>query len=109
MIINKYDFQILHSRSDLQLKLKRAMPIIWLLTVNIFINLIVPKHLANEKKLGEQQIQKQTQFVTFAKLNEKEMGIGYHFVGIFCFDGYTDEDCQTMIYKKLLIFIIYLI
>ncbi len=28
MIINKYDFQILHSHSDLQLKLKRDMPII---------------------------------------------------------------------------------
>lgn len=40
-------------------------------------------------------------FVTFAKLNEKEKGIGYHFVGVFCFDGYTDEDWQTMIYKKI--------
>ncbi|WP_338965376.1 hypothetical protein [Spiroplasma endosymbiont of Sarcophaga carnaria] len=59
------------------------------------------KPLSKRKKLGEQQSQQQTEFVTFAKLNEKEKGIGYHFVGVFRFNCYTDEDCQTMIYKKI--------
>ncbi|WHQ36862.1 hypothetical protein [Spiroplasma sp. SV19] len=59
------------------------------------------KDLAKRKKLGDQQTQNQTQFVAFAKFNEKALGVGYHFVGVFCFNGYTSPDCQTMIYKKI--------
>ncbi|GAA6238116.1 MAG: hypothetical protein SPLM_02380 [Spiroplasma phoeniceum] len=53
-----------------------------------------------QQKLGEKQLERQTQLITFAKLNEKELGIGYHFVGVFTFIGFLDKDYKTMIYQK---------
>ncbi|WP_425380311.1 hypothetical protein [Spiroplasma endosymbiont of Stenodema calcarata] len=57
--------------------------------------------LIKRKKLGAKHTEKNTQFVTFAKSNEKKQEIGYKFIGIFNFVGFSDEDCQTMIYKKI--------
>lgn len=51
--------------------------------------------------LGEKYQQKQMKFVTFAKINEKSKGIGFHFVGVFAFEDYQDQDPKTMIYKKI--------
>lgn len=53
-----------------------------------------------QQKLGEKQLERQTQLITFAKLNEKELGVGYHFVGVFTFIGFLDKDYKTMIYQK---------
>ncbi|WP_241525447.1 hypothetical protein [Spiroplasma endosymbiont of Megaselia nigra] len=54
-----------------------------------------------QQKLGEKQLERQTQLITFAKINEKELGIGYHFVGVFTFIGFLDKDYKTMIYQKI--------
>lgn len=54
-----------------------------------------------QQKLGEKQLERQTQLITFAKLNEKELGIGYHFVRVFTFIGFLDKDYKTMIYQKI--------
>ncbi len=54
-----------------------------------------------QQKLGEKQLERQTQLITFAKLNEKELCIGYHFVGVFTFIGFLDKDYKTMIYQKI--------
>ncbi|WP_041614560.1 hypothetical protein [Spiroplasma syrphidicola] len=53
------------------------------------------------KSQGEKYLQNKIHFVTFGKINDKKKGIGYHFLGIFIFVGFTDEDCQTMIYQKI--------
>ncbi|ELL44445.1 hypothetical protein [Spiroplasma melliferum] len=58
-------------------------------------------NLIKQQKLGEKQLHHKTQLITFAKLNEKKFGIGYHFVGVFTFIGFLDQDCKTMIYQKI--------
>ncbi|WFG97322.1 hypothetical protein M1771_01815 [Spiroplasma citri] len=37
----------------------------------------------------------------FCKIKWKKIGIGYHFVGVFTFIGFLDQDCKTMIYQKI--------
>ncbi|MBE4704000.1 hypothetical protein [Spiroplasma platyhelix] len=59
------------------------------------------KDIEKRKKLGKKLIEDKIQLITFAKLNEKAKGIGYHFVGVFAFNGYLEDDCKTMIYKKI--------
>ncbi|WP_327196282.1 hypothetical protein [Spiroplasma kunkelii] len=38
--------------------------------------------------------------ITFSKLNEKKLSIGYHFVGVFTFIIFLDKDYKTIIYQK---------
>lgn len=59
------------------------------------------KSSEKRKNLGDKLTQNKTQFITFAKINEKEKRIGYHFVGVFIFDNYLEKNHKTMIYKKI--------
>lgn len=59
------------------------------------------KSIEKRNTLGEKYRKNQIQFVTFAKINEKEIGIGYHFIGVFIFENYQNQDSKMMIYKKV--------
>ncbi|MDQ7982631.1 MAG: hypothetical protein REH79_00220 [Spiroplasma sp.] len=59
------------------------------------------KTKAKRTELGNKYLKNKMQFVTFAKINEVTKGIGYHFIGIFVFDHYLDQDGKIMVYKKI--------
>ncbi|AXK50791.1 hypothetical protein [Spiroplasma alleghenense] len=45
--------------------------------------------------------QKDLKLAVFGKFFEKEMVIGYHFLGVFVFDSFEDDQCNIMVYKKI--------
>lgn len=57
--------------------------------------------IEKRKQLGEKYHKEKIEFVTFVKIEEKIKGIGYHFIGIFVFDDYSDKECKIMIFKKI--------
>ncbi|WP_425381651.1 hypothetical protein [Spiroplasma endosymbiont of Polydrusus pterygomalis] len=57
--------------------------------------------IAKRKQLGEKYHHEKVEFVTFTKIEEKTKGIGYHFIGIFVFDDFSDQECKTMIFRKI--------
>lgn len=57
--------------------------------------------VAKRRQLGQNYHHGKVEFVTFAKIEEKAKGIGYHFIGIFVFDDFSDQKCKTMILKKI--------
>ncbi len=59
------------------------------------------KPIARRKALAEKYHKNKMQFVTFAKINEKSKGIGFHFVGVFVFEDYQNKDPKMMAYKKI--------
>lgn len=59
------------------------------------------KDIAIRKKQAQWYHDNKIELVTFAKINEKAAGIGYHFIGIFQFNKFTDDTCQTMIFNKI--------
>ncbi|ASZ09145.1 hypothetical protein CK556_02085 [Mesoplasma chauliocola] len=55
-----------------------------------------------KRKKDIQKIKKfDIEYVTFAKINDKIKGIGYHFVGIFKYDSYEDINCEMIVFKKV--------
>lgn len=59
------------------------------------------KDIAKRKKLTQWYLDNKIELITFAKINEKTKGIGYHFLGVFQFDKFSDDTYQTMIFKKI--------
>lgn len=57
--------------------------------------------IKKRRQLGEKYHNGKIEFVTFVKIEEKAKGIGYHFIGIFVFDDFSDQECKTMIFKKI--------
>lgn len=57
--------------------------------------------IEKKKQLVANYLRNKIEFVTFAKIEEKAKGVGYHFIGIFAFANFSDEACQTMVFKKI--------
>lgn len=57
--------------------------------------------IEKRRQLGKKYHNGKIEFITFVKIEEKTKGIGYHFIGIFVFDDYSDQECKTMIFKKI--------
>ncbi|AHI54321.1 hypothetical protein SSABA_v1c09220 [Spiroplasma sabaudiense Ar-1343] len=60
----------------------------------------VDTHKTTENRIKLSQKQKNLNLVVFGKFFEKEK-IGYHFLGVFVFDRFADEDCKVMVYKRI--------
>ncbi|WP_338972542.1 hypothetical protein [Spiroplasma endosymbiont of Panorpa germanica] len=60
----------------------------------------VEVHKSRESKIKAAEKVKPLDLIVFGKFFEKEKGIGYHFLGIFKFQEFEDDNLDVMVYKK---------